>query len=92
VADVRVLQFPNVTLENFGGREIAPYERGSGRNKLAGGENRNLGSPLDSDVPHPASGEKRTRNERNILIEFSDHQGKTLPFMRSTILNIRYPT
>ena len=81
VVDVGILQFPNVPLENLGPGEIAPYERGSGRNQFTGGENRNLGSPLDPDVSYSTSGEKRTRNERNPVIQFSNLQVKTLPFL-----------
>jgi len=82
VVDVRVLQFPNVPLEYLGFGKIASDEGGSGRNQFTSCKNRDLGSPLDSDVPHSASGEKRTRNERNLSIRFSNHQAKTLPFIR----------
>jgi len=81
IVHVGILQFPNVPFEDLGVWKIVPDEGSSGRDQFTGGENRNLGSPLDSDVPDSPSGEKGTRNERNPVIQFSNLQRKPLPFL-----------
>jgi hypothetical protein len=81
VVDVGILQFSDVPLEYLGFGKIVPDKGSPGRNQFTGGENRNFGSPLDPDVSHSTSGEKRTRNERNPVIQFSNLQRKPLPFL-----------